>query len=158
MTNIPLPYQQIINEYQTRPGAVDVEGLAKELSIEVKEDFMGRQSGKICIEGDKFVVYVNIIHPSARQRFTIAHEIGHFIYDRKEIEERKGLKDSAMWRSELSTMEEVRANRFAADLLMPDSKIDEILKAHKGKITVNTLAEELNVSLRALELKLGIFD
>jgi hypothetical protein len=54
-----------------------------------------------------------------RERFTIAHEIGHFVlHPAPNLQKDDGPPQFAMWHSD---SEEVEANIFAAELLMPES-------------------------------------
>lgn len=78
-------------------------------------------SGVLMREPDKTVIIVNAANAAVRQRFTIAHEIGHFklhkgtVYldGRARINFRDGLSSMA------TDQEEISANAFAAALLMP---------------------------------------
>src|ERR1700722_10214635 len=74
-----------------------------------------------------FSIAVNAAEAYTRQRFTIAHEIAHFILHRSKLEN-GDLVDDSMYRSGLSTREEADANRLAADILMPRSLISQMVK------------------------------
>lgn len=98
-------------------------------------------------QNKRFIV-VNDAHSRTRQRFSIAHEIGHaaryhgpLMFSR----ESKGFIERPRW-------QEVEANRFAAELLMPKSE----LKRH-GYLTPKQIAAMCDVSpeaatYRAIEL------
>ena len=101
---------------------VDVRGLATALGLKVVEDRLSPNvSGKIerdWFADDAFVITVNASHSETRKRFTIAHEIAHFVLHRDQIGD--GVTDDGMYRSEtLSTSVERQANQYAADILMP---------------------------------------
>lgn len=78
-------------------------------------------SGVLVREPDKTIIIVNSANAPVRQRFTIAHELGHFtlhagsIYvdGRTRVNFRDGLSSMA------TDDEEISANAFAAALLMP---------------------------------------
>ncbi|MFY1685013.1 ImmA/IrrE family metallo-endopeptidase [Micromonospora sp. WMMD730] len=78
-------------------------------------------SGVLLREPDKTVILVNAANAPTRQRFTIAHEIGHFLLHdgavyldgRARVNFRDGLSSMA------TDHEEIEANTFAAALLMP---------------------------------------
>ena len=109
------------------------------------------------------MIGVNATHPKTRQRFTMAHELGHLLLH----EDRKMIVDSHIYRrDEISSMgteaEEVEANAFAAELLMPTELIyDEVddLLAEDPQITakqlVDRLAKIFEVSSQAMEIRLG---
>lgn len=111
----------------------------------LKDPSFGTESG--------FVIMVNAKEPARRQRFTAAHEIGHFVLHKDSIGDR--LEDSYLLRSPgMSNRQEVEANRFAADLLMPMSKVVEQMNA--GLDTTKQLANAFGVSEIAMGIRLGL--
>src|SRR5260370_2801798 len=60
---------------------VPVIAIARELKIKIYEtyDFDNTQSGSIKKEDGKYVIYLNTSDSAERKRFTIAHELGHFL-------------------------------------------------------------------------------
>jgi Zn-dependent peptidase ImmA (M78 family) len=85
-----------------------------------------------------------------RKRFTVAHEVGHFVLHRNQIGE--SLTDDELYRSGLSTRQEAQANRFAADILMPK---DLILKTiNRLGDDPQVLASEFKVSEAAMRIRL----
>ena len=99
---------------------VDLDGMAAALGLIVVRDpaLPAEISGKIERAGDGFRVTINGAHGRFRQRFTLAHEIAHYVLHRDLIGD--GVTDNAMYRSErLSDAIERQANRYATDLLMP---------------------------------------
>jgi hypothetical protein len=105
----------------------------------------------------EFVIKVNRNDPARRQRFTVAHEIGHYLLHRNEIGD--GITDDVLYRSALSDRREAQANRMAADLLMPQKLIDEWMdRARSLKVdnVIGFLADKFNVSEAAMKIRLGI--
>lgn len=104
-----------------------------------------------------FLIRVNRHEVKERQRFTIAHEIGHFALHRDRIGH--GITDTILYRSKLSSKLEVEANRFAAQLLMPLPKIREYLEEFGGRrdrqVAVE-MARKFGVSTDAMEIRLGL--
>jgi Zn-dependent peptidase ImmA (M78 family) len=88
-----------------------------------------------------------------RKRFTIAHEIAHYILHRSKIGDE--LVDDAMYRSGLSTREEAQANQLAADILMPRQLIK--LLQSQGLTDAASLANKLEVSEAAMKVRLSYF-
>lgn len=157
---ISLPPQvvSVIARYQ-KSAPVDVNALAKSLGITVyiDENMPTEESGKILRDEEHgghsgYSIIVNANEPQVRQRFTVAHEIAHYLLHRNLIGD--GLTDDALYRSGLSTLEEVHANRLAAEILMPYVLIEAAIK--KGHKTVNALAGALFVSPQAISVRLGI--
>jgi hypothetical protein len=99
-----------------------------------------------------FVIFVDDSEAYVRQRFTAAHEIGHFVLHRDRIGE--GIEDNYLLRSEgFSNWMEAQANRFAADLLMPFDLINALIS--QGVKDVPSLAKRLEVSEIAMGIRLG---
>lgn len=157
---ISLPPQVvgILARYQ-KSAPVDVNALAKDLGLAVyaDENMPSDESGKILKDAEHggssgYSIIVNAKEPRVRQRFTVAHEIAHYLLHRNLIGD--GLTDDALYRSGLSTIEEVHANRLAADILMPYALIEQAIK--KGAKTISALAGALFVSPQAISVRLGI--
>lgn len=134
---------------------IKVVPLAKALGINVYgADWPNDISGKIQKEvgrggGSDFAIYVNKNHPQTRRRFTVAHEIAHYVLHEDEIGD--GIFDDALYRSGLSDRIEVQANNLAADILMPERAVKQSYK----KITdVADLAQKFNVSTQAMSIRL----
>jgi len=105
----------------------------------------------------EYVIKVNKNDSARRQRFTVAHEIGHYLLHRDEIGD--GITDDVLYRSSLSDRREAQANRFAADLLMPQKLVDEWMdraRALKVDNVITFLADKFNVSEAAMKIRLGI--
>jgi Zn-dependent peptidase ImmA (M78 family) len=150
---------QIIAKYQSQ-SPVDIVAIATDLGVNVWEtkSLPNSISGKIFrdpLNGgpSTFSILVNANHSLPRKRFTIAHEIGHFVLHRKRLESGE-LIDDAMYRSGVTAKEETEANRFAADVLMPYSLIRSLIAA--GINTPEQLAAKLQVSLPAIRIRMGL--
>ncbi len=149
---------QIIAKHQIQ-APVDIVAIANDLGLNVwAMDLPGSVSGKIFrdpINGGSsgFSIVVNSAHSTVRQRFTVAHEIAHFILHRQKLES-GDLVDDAMYRSGLSNKDETAANRMAADILMPFALIRSLISA--GIRDPQSLAAKLQVSLPAMKIRLGL--
>jgi len=159
MTMIPLKdTYEIINRYrQTCP--VDVESLSAALGIPIDRVPMDATiSGKITNHGnDRLAIIVNSKHSKTRQRFTIAHELGHAVLHHHLIGD--GITDNSAYRAEATTphpkigaSEETEANKFAASLLMP---AEAIIDLQNRGLEPKDIAARLGVSLSALEVRLS---
>lgn len=150
---------QLLESWWTTPGRdaplpVEPMALARALGIVVRvEQLPFDEAGKIVIpEDDEPVITLNFWDSHKRQRFTCAHEIGHYIR-RQQRGERAGTFID--YRSTLAGLgrdvEEVYANQFAAALLMPHHLVARGF--HQGR-TVEQLAREFDTSVQAMELRL----
>lgn len=110
------------------------------------------------------IAYSDAIHHPGRRRFTVAHELGHFVVHRHLAPEggfRCRPEDMATWDHERSP-QEAEANRFAARLLMPldDFRRQAPPRARVSLVELGRLAQErYGVSLTACVLQwLGLTD
>src|SRR6266700_4245422 len=150
---------------------VDVKGIAEQLGYRVVLKFFDEEdlSGTV-VRDDRGAVTlgINTLHPQVRQRFSIAHEIGHaWLHLAKATRESffvdppAGVffRDSKASRGE--DQKEIEANQFAAALLMPSQIIDMSLTAlarSPKKSTIDTavsdLAVRFGVSTQAMRFRL----
>lgn len=145
---------------KTRP--VKVGALAEALGLKVvrASNLKATISGLIRPSEDApsgFEILVNKFEMPERQRFTVAHEIGHFLLHRDEIG--SGVVDSVMYRSSLSSRKEAEANGLAATIIMPaDAVRSELLKLGSTDEpgVVEELAEQFRVSIPAMKIRLGV--
>ncbi len=143
---------QILEKHQTIP--VDIIKLSKELGIRLfgNTEWADNISGAIAKDPDSesgYSIYVNINHHPNRQRFTIAHEIAHYIFHKEQIGD--GIREDILFRSSLSNDLEKEANSWASEILMPD----HLLKKEEEK-DIEKLAKKFEVSTQAMAIKMGL--
>ena len=130
--------------------------LAKAFGIPVKAATLAPGiSGEIRPDENGFVIRINRHDPAKRQRFSVAHELAHFLLHADQIG--SGIADDVLYRSSLSDRREAQANRLAADILMPDDLVrQQVEAAHEKGVgdLVLFLAEEFAVSEAAMRIKL----
>lgn len=122
------------------------------------------ESGFLLRDAGRTIIGVNSRTSLRRQRFTIAHELGHW-----RLHEGKPLivDQSVMMvnkRNDISSQatnsEEIEANQFAAELLMPQSMVASLLtKSFSSSLKsrddlIATLAREFDVSNDAMSWRL----
>jgi Zn-dependent peptidase ImmA (M78 family) len=124
--------KQLLKENFILEPPVDVEELAKNSGVDVRIVTFPRDyydvSGFINLEDDKPVMYVNSDDNSNRQKFTIAHELGHWLLHEKEI--RLDPQKAILFRKALGEPNpdplEKQANAFAAEVLVPMSMFEKV--------------------------------
>ncbi|BBB12511.1 ImmA/IrrE family metallo-endopeptidase [Sphingopyxis sp. FD7] len=130
--------------------------LAKAFGVPVKAATLAPGiSGEIRPDQNGFVIRINRHDPAKRQRFSVAHELAHFLLHADQIG--TGIADDVLYRSSLSDRREAQANRLAADILMPDDLVrQQVEAAHEKGVgdLVLFLAEEFVVSEAAMRIKL----
>ena len=141
---------------------VPVFTILEELGLGPDRPFMADNvSGWIERRADNtYRVAINAMHHPVRQRFTAAHELGHYIYHRDLLG--AGTGDTRAYRAEntpfdnksIQPMHERQANSFAANLLMPRSSIATL--QNQGITSVQGLADRLQVSQDAMRIRLGL--
>jgi Zn-dependent peptidase ImmA (M78 family) len=124
----------------------------------------GRLSGML--DAEEMIIWLDrgeARRSPGRRRFTIAHEIGHFLlhvpvfhkvyYDQladiQEIEEPKPASKLSAPRKR-----ELEANAFARELLMPEALVNE--QAHATGFNLPGLAKRFEVSVPAMRLRLRL--
>jgi Zn-dependent peptidase ImmA (M78 family) len=147
---------ECLASFQENPP-VDVLGFADALGIAVWEDDLPQGiSGKLFRDETNgghsgYSIVANASEGYRRKRFTIAHEIAHFMLHRHLITE---VVDNALYRSGLTSKQESEANRLAASILMPMRLIERL--QNEGVTSVDGLADRLQVSGQAIMVRLGI--
>lgn len=153
---------ELINDFRERTPPVDVELMIRALGIGLERKPLDPEvSGYISCDPSRgrYSITVNSTHPWTRQRFTMAHELGHYMRHRSILGE--GVNDTRAYRTSSSTEyfngrikthHETEANQFAANVLMP---IDMIVALQdKGITEVQDLADKLGVSEAAMRIRL----
>jgi hypothetical protein len=137
-SSIPPEHLEIITSHQ-QAFPVAVGAIAKDLGIIVKKATLSAGiSGEI------------------KERFTLAHEIAHFLLHRDKLSD--GITDNILYRSSLSDTLEAQANRLAADIIMPWPLMKRSLLNYsdlKDEDKYERLAEAVDVSTTAIKIRLG---
>jgi Zn-dependent peptidase ImmA (M78 family) len=136
---------------------VDIVGLANALGLTVIEADLGTNSGEIFRDIRRggfsgYSILINANDPHVRKRYTIGHEIAHFLRHRDRVKNR--LVDDRMYRSGHGKTVEDEADALAADLLMPRRMIAQLRST--GLDNVEELAAKFDVSVQAMKRRLGI--
>ncbi len=153
---------ELLEEQGICSAPVDVAAMAVRLGVSiVAQPLEESVSGVLVLRGGQAAIGVNEAHPPRRQRFTIAHELGHYLLhrDAASLFVDEGL---TFYRDRSSGdgvyQQEIEANAFAAELLMPQ----RLLRDHLGSqrvdlhddVAVTRLAAKFGVSVQALTVRL----
>jgi len=161
--------QQILTEAGVAGPPVDVQAIARRLDARVHRvaDEAEDVSGFLLRDpvGDITLIGVNARHHRWRQRFTVAHELGHLCLhqtERLHVDGKRGY--SVVRRSTASSLgadpKEIEANVFAAELLMPVDFLEEDVSSDRfaslsGRELVKELARRYQVSQAAMRFRLS---
>lgn len=154
--------EEILKQCDITGPPVPVNRVARVLGLEVyMQPFEGDLSGILIREGGKAILGVNSSHHIHRRRFTIAHEMGHFLLhegNRVFVDRsyRVSLRSSI---SSLGTdLEEIEANTFASMILIPEQFLLKDLQAEDIDIEdtrgIERLARKYRVSPQTITFRL----
>jgi len=155
--------KRLLQEHQVDAPPVDVAKLAEQMGIAVHfEPADDELSGFLLRDVDRFkaLIGVNKNHPPSRQRFTIAHELGHLLlHEGEPLHVDRGMKVNLRdgTSSQGTIIEEKEANLFAAELLMPAHFIRKDLQEKLSleiEVDIEYLAEKYKVSTQAMTFRL----
>lgn len=165
MPNIESIVMELLEKNGVKSAPIPVEKIAESLGARLvyEPSHEGEEEvyGMLYRDEGQPVIGVNSTNHIHRQRFTIAHEIGHLL-----CHEGKIYVDSPTirYRDSKSSLaidkEEVEANGFAAELLMPQDFLKRSLQSigkkkieDRHKIT-EKLSKEFKVSVQTIEFRL----
>ena len=149
-----------INRFM-QSAPVDVIGMASALGVVCHSAYLADEiSGMLeRVSDGVYKCTYNASHPPTRQRFTVAHELGHYMLHRKLIGD--GVDDNRAYRStdagkyhntEIGPKQETEANKFAVSVLMPTSLVRDKVENNRHISNVQ-LAFDFNVSEMAIKLR-----
>jgi Zn-dependent peptidase ImmA (M78 family) len=135
------------------PSQIDIEAIAQHCGATVIYEPLAGSEAYILGHRDRAIITVNAASSRGRQRFSAAHELGHWMRDRGtasfSCDKRKMFLE---WRQENP---ERLANAYAVDLLLPESMFVPRAKAKDVTFeTVRALAPEFHTSLTATAIRL----
>lgn len=159
--------EELLDRYQIKEPPVDVEKICEKHGLSVLRKDVESISGFIVRNDGKTVIGVNSSNVQVRQRFTIAHELGHYLLhspNTDDVHIDSGFE--VRFRDELSSQgtdrSEQEANFFAAELLMPQKFLESDLK-NIGNLdlvdgefleSLENLAQKYTVSRQSLLFRL----
>lgn len=140
---------------------VQVGLIAERLGLEVLSVTLSADiSGLIRRKGEGFYeIQVNNTDAASRQRFTVCHEIAHYLLHRPLIDA-EGITDNILYRSKLTNQQEAEANKLGAAILLPWPKVSEWHQSRYGtlphKDNIGEIASAFRASSLAVGFRLGI--
>lgn len=157
--------EQLANEYLVTEPAVKVKEIAEQLGLRVLyEELPNEISGMLITRGTVGCIVVQQADSKKRQRFTIAHEIGHHCLKHQfepgaHLHIDRGFTINFRSRQPDVDHREVEANQFAASLLMPARLVRNAITNMRVKALhdfhVEGLADLFEVSVTAMSIRLS---
>ena len=155
MSSVFRPANDLLHELGVAsPQDIDIEAIAYYCGAEVRYDQLDGCAARLIGAGDRAIITIDAKSPKSRQRFSIAHELGHWMRDRGKTayictkgDVRASLPDATM-------NPETGANRYAADLLMPDFIFKSAAKGRPMTMDqVRQLSDLFQTSLSATAIR-----
>ena len=152
---------------------VNIEEQIRNEGIILDKSYLGFEDnicGEIKKEGDKFVINISGVDHYYRKRFTMAHELGHFILHKdligNGVDDNKEYKKLNRTNNKITNAQEAEANDYAAKVLMPEeaiialAKLTKIIKSVKDEIDIDILwldylSKKFQVSKEAFTIRLA---
>jgi Zn-dependent peptidase ImmA (M78 family) len=148
----------LITKRNLKKIPINLEKVVNDLGVTIIEhEFSDDISGLFLREDKALYIGVNQGHHDHRKRFTIAHEIGHYIlhadnvlhYDTNSLDS----SSVVLFRSEgPRDLNEIEANAFAAEFLMPEPLIKRCIEL--SILSTDRLADVFQVSEAAMRYRL----
>lgn len=155
----------ILDKFNISQPPVDVKKIARKFNIEIKiKPYEGHDdlSGVLVRDSHGTIIGVNALHPKPRQRFTIAHELGHFFLHEVDplfIDKKISIYYRHSTATDGKNEKEIEANNFAGMLLIPKKLLQEDLKKEAIDIldeeVIRKLAKRYQVSEQAMSIRLA---
>ena len=163
INDLPNITKKIISDLNSKEFPIPIVKIMRELDFYVgMQELDDNLSGYIVIDKNlekKFhkdkLVCVNSKDTLGHQRFTIAHELAHYIFDFNP--ESSEVFYSAYMTDHADEIDEKRANKFAANLLMPKEEFENMYNKFCKENESDLIEKLLNyfeVSKRAVELRI----
>jgi Zn-dependent peptidase ImmA (M78 family) len=142
----------LLAKHDIREAPVPVDVIAQEEGLRiVKAAFAGDVSGALLRNDGVAGIAVNSNQSSTRKRFTIAHELAHFLLEHRPDEDHLDWEFTVLRRDEKSSegtdTREIEANAFAANLLMPKDFLRRDLARYINRNGTVELSEEDRLNL-----------
>ena len=156
---------RILTELEIQSVPIPINKIVRQKGLKLKSFNFGEEvSGALLIKDGEGTIGYDPEESKVRQRFTIAHELGHYILhgnlnetlfvDKKSRVHFRDQKSSTG-----ESLQEQEANAFAASILMPEKMIKKELSKADNDLSDETqielLANKFNVSTLAMTYRLA---
>ncbi len=136
----------------SEPAHIDLEAIAFDLKALVRYRKLDGCEARLMVNGDRALISVSESSNEGRQRFSLGHELGHWVCDRSSF--RCVSDDIGPQNAEAKTAE-AAANSFASQLVLPDYLVRPWIGRRPISLdTAAALAKDFRASLTAAAIKL----
>jgi Zn-dependent peptidase ImmA (M78 family) len=112
----------LLSRHSVNRPPVDIAEMAEKEGASISYERLEDDLSGFFVRGKtNFVIGVNKWHPDTRQRFTIAHELGHhFLHNFDDVHVDRAFRFRSPISAKAVDIEEIEANTFAAWILIPE--------------------------------------
>ena len=157
--------EKTLRDTEGYPLPVPIHLVAQRLNLTLEAAALGdKVSGMLVVDGDQGAIGYNSAHARVRQRFTISHEIAHYLLHARRSGKAKLFIDKQVTyrRDDQSSAgvnrEEIEANQLGAALLMPRGLVQQEIRARDLDLddseAIDLLAKRFQVSTAAMSNRL----
>jgi Zn-dependent peptidase ImmA (M78 family) len=144
----------VLNKHWDGTLPVDPKRIARAMDVEVVQEVgMNDYSGLVEIKNGQSVIHYDVTESPVRQRFTIAHEVGHIALGHLHTGEAHFRDPPDHFTTNQRRPKEAAANAFAAELLMP-TRIVRYVLSEKKIANMERIANIFFVSQAAMRYRL----
>jgi Zn-dependent peptidase ImmA (M78 family) len=155
---------KLLRKLQITAPPVPVEIIATLQNIQIARSVADwNESGFLLRQNGTAIIGINSRNSARRQRFTVAHELGHYyLHEGKPliVDQSVMVNKRDDVSSQATSQEEIEANQFAAALLMPADWVRQAskLQVDRGASSrdqlISALAKDFDVSVDAMGWRL----
>jgi Zn-dependent peptidase ImmA (M78 family) len=136
----------------SEPAHIDLEAIAFEHNAFVRYRKLDGCEARLVVNGDRALISVNQESNEGRRRFSLGHELGHWICDQGSF---RCINDDIGPQNAEAKTAEATANSFASQLVLPDYLVRPWVDQKPATLdTASDLAAVFRVSLTAAAIKL----
>ena len=163
--NLEARAEKTLRDTESYRVPVPIHLVAQHLNLTLEAAALGdKVSGMLVVQGDQGAIGYNSAHARVRQRFTISHEIAHYLLHARRSGKAQLFIDRhvAFRRDEQSSAgvhrEEIEANQLGAALLMPRRLVQQEVRSQDLDLddneAIELLAKRFQVSTAAMSNRL----
>ena len=146
--------QQILHELGIQaPSEIRLEAIAQHCRAAILYEALEGSDARLVGYKDRAIITVNKASTPYRQRFSAAHELGHWMWDRGKMAFH--CEDQDYDGSVVMDSCERRANRYAVELLLPQTMFVPMLESHGLSLSsAEHLSQVFQTSLMATAIRM----
>lgn len=154
-SNLLSPAEELLWSYGVRkPEHIDLEAIAYDKGAIVVYRHLDGCAARLVTDGAKAIISIAESDNQGRQRFSLGHELAHWINDAKKASFKCANDDIGPQNADAKSAE-ANANGFASQLVLPDYLVAPWMVGRKLTLNVATeLAGDFKASLTASAIKL----